>query len=477
QCTAEESKKIRRTSYKGVGPGLWFAHEMLRRTGVPQGLICAAHGGTSMTQWSPVRMMDEKTSLYGSLMDSVEATGQPVAGVLWYQGESDANAEAVPQYTDRMKKLVTTLRKDLRQPGLPWLTVQIARFFGNHPPGDDLLWNRIQEQQRLLPRSIKNLAVVAAIDLSMDDGIHISATGHSRLALRLAHEADRLVHGNRREKAPPQLKTISAQKMLKGVPPPIGPAMDVVFKDVAGGLQAPGEPVGFALVNEEGVDQRAIYKTTLHGNTVRLHLLSNYPGAKLCYGIGTVPICNITDARDHSLPVFGPQVVGKHQAYLPFIKQWKVTAPIESALALDRISAPDVDALGVEVRTYGENQFGLEGFVMERPRWIGRQGHCYFAARLELSEPMRLNFLMGYDGPFRLWIDGKSHFINMNGTNPCFADESNKPASLSAGTHLIQVGMDLNHGGAWGFFLRFIRKDVTPAQVKSGVYAKPVYGI
>ena len=36
---------------KGAGPGVSFANEMFRLTGVPQGLICCAHGGTTMAQW------------------------------------------------------------------------------------------------------------------------------------------------------------------------------------------------------------------------------------------------------------------------------------------------------------------------------------------------------------------------------------------------------------------------------------------
>lgn len=477
QCTPEQSKKLLCTQSKGVGPGLWFAHEMLRRSGVPQGLICTAHGGTSMTQWSPVRKMEGNTSLYGSLLDSTEATGQPVAGVVWYQGESDANAQAAPHYTSRMRKLVAALRKDLRQPGLPWLTVQIARVFGNRPPAEETAWNQIQEQQRLLPHFIQNLAVVAAIDLSLDDVIHISAAGHARLAARLAHEADRLVHGNRREQKPPQLQSVTFAKAEKYAPPMPNPAVDVVFKNVTGELRAAGEPSGFALLNDAGIDLRGIYKTTLHGNTVRLHLLSPFPGARLCYGLGTTPVCNITDGCDHSLPVFGPQTVAAPKVYLPFVKQWKVTPPVESPLALDRIDVPEVDALGAEIKTYDESEFGLDGFINEHPRWAGHQGHCYFSASMELSEPMRLEFLMGYDGPFRLWLDRKPFFTNMDGINPCFPDESGKVAALSAGTHTLMVGMDIHHGAAWGFFLRFVRRNLTPAQIKSGEYSKPVYGV
>ncbi|MFA7343853.1 MAG: sialate O-acetylesterase [Terrimicrobiaceae bacterium] len=477
QCAPEESARLRRSNGKGVGPGLWFAREMLDRSGVPQGLICTAHGGTSMSQWSPVREIDGKTSLYGSLMDSVEATGQPVAGVLWYQGESDANAQAAPLYTGRMRKLVAALRKDLRQPGLPWLTVQIARVFGKRPAADEAAWNQVQEQQRLLPRAIKNLSVVAAVDLPLDDFVHISGAGQARLAARLAREADRLAHGNRRETSPPQLLSVSSSRLLKTVPPINSHVVDVVFKDVVGGLRAVGEPTGFVLVDPDGCDLRAIYKTTLHGNTARLHLISVFQNALLCHGIGSSPICNITDGRDHALPVFGPQPLGQPKVWLPFVKQWKVTPPVPSPLPLDRIDIPDVDALGAEVKTYGENEFNLDGFINEHPRWSGADGHGYFAALVKLPEPMRLEFLMGYDGPFRLWLDRKPFFTNMEGRNPCFPDESSKVATLAAGTHAIHVAMDIKHGAAWGFFLRFVRKDIPLARIKAGHFSKPVYGV
>jgi hypothetical protein len=79
-------------SSQGSGVGLFFAREMLKRSGgVPQGLICTAHGGTSMQQWSPDRKHLGGASLYASMLTSIKATGQPVAGILWYQGESDAN--------------------------------------------------------------------------------------------------------------------------------------------------------------------------------------------------------------------------------------------------------------------------------------------------------------------------------------------------------------------------------------------------
>lgn len=477
QLSVEMAKAYRKGAGQGVGPGLPFAEEMWKRTGIPQGLICVAHGGTSMTQWSPQRLIDGKISLYGSMLDSIGAAGQPVAGMLWYQGESDTNAEAAPLYTERMRKLVQSFRKDIGQASAPWIMVQIGRVFRDETPPAEKLWNSVQEQQRLLPKSIKNLAVVAAVDLSLDDNIHISADGQRRLGVRLAREADRMVCGNRREAAPPQVKSIGSPSISKGLRVSPNLVAEVVFDGVAGDLRSNGEPSGFALVDDEGKDLRAIFKTTLHGNVARLHLRSGFLGSRLCYGMGTLPVCNITDGRDQALLVFGPQRLGKPRAFLPFVKQWRVSEPLESPLPLSKIPAPVLNGENSGVKVYGANEFNLEGFVNEHPRWQGRIGHGYFEAVMELPEPMLLEVMLGYDGPFRLWFNRKPFFTDLLGTNPCFADQSSKRISLPKGRHSIQVAMDTNHGAAWGFFLRFCRTDVAGKKIEAGDYAKPVYGV
>jgi sialate O-acetylesterase len=458
QCSRAEGRRLRRVAKKGVGPGLFFALEMLRRTGLPQGLICAARGATSMAQWSP-----EKPGLfYASALASIRATGQPVTGVLWYQGESDTDAAAAAVYGARMGKLIAAFRRDLRQPRLPWLMVQIGRVFDAH---EDAPWQRVQEEQRLLPGTVGNLSVVAAVDLPLDDNIHVGADGQRVLGLRLALEAMRLVHGA--GKVPPP--------RLKRIRPPRRGVAEVKFDAVAGGLRAAGEPGGFAVVDGEGRDLRQIFRTTLHGDTVRLHLNYFPAGARICYGATCVSTCNLTDGRGQALPVFAPQVVGAPRAWLPFVTTWRVTPPALSALPLHKIALPCVS--GGEVRTYGGNAFNLDGFVNERPRWEGRSGIACFAAQVTLPEAMRVRFSLGYDGPFRLWVDGEPFFLDQMGTNPCYPDERGKAIRLAAGRHALHVAMDTNRGNAWGFFLRLERLDVSPAQILSGDYRQPSYQV
>jgi sialate O-acetylesterase len=464
QCSVADGEKRRRSAVKGVGPGVLFGQEMLRRTGVPQGLICTAHGGTSMQQWDPNRVGEEGGSLYWSMLSSWRKTGQPVAGLLWYQGESDANPNDVPHYTRRMIELVAATRRDLGQRSLPWVVVQISRVYGhpmNYGP-----WNEIQEQQRLLPKAIRNLETVPAIDLPMDDGIHIGSDGYVTLAQRMARMADRLALGNKREEPP-----ISPRR-VKVVGKPEDRVVDVEFDHVVGGLRSVGPAHGFIFITPTGEPNLVVHRVTLNGATARLHL--NNPlidGSRLTYGCGTAPICNIVDGREMAVPMFGPMDVQPVKRFLlPFMTHWRVAEVVTDTGSLAEADVPNFGSLRAQPRSYPS-----AGFVNEHDNWVGKEGLGFFEGRIELSEPMTLRVLMGYDGPFRLWLDGKPFFTDLDGQNPCIPDKSEKAIKLGRGVHDIRIGMDVLRGYSWGFFLRFARKDITPKQRANGDYAKPVY--
>ncbi len=221
--------------------------------------------------------------------------------------------------------------------------------------------------------------------------------------------------------------------------------IDVEFDHVAGALRAEGRPNGFAVVDLEGRDLNAIFKTTLRGSGVRLH--ANIPVVEnmfLHHGFGTFPYCNITDARDESLPVFGPLALTRPIAGLPYITTWKTSGIITDAPPLAEIGAPGAEVDSAPVRTWPD------GFINQHDQWMGNSGLGYFAAKMVLPEPMRLKFRLGYDGPFRLWLNRELFFEDLAGTNPCTPDQSFKLASLPAGEHDLRVAMDLNSGPRLG---------------------------
>jgi len=292
---------MRRNLLKGVSPGLGFGLAMQKRTGVPQGLLACAHGGTSLAHWSPELRSQGGASLYGAMMRRLEKLGQPVAGVLWYQGESDTDTpQQAENYTANMMKLIEAVRRDTGQAQLPWVIVQLGRFASREKKP----WNDIQEQQRQLPGAVPHLDVVPAVDLELDDRIHIGGKAQQLLGVRLARAANYLVH------QAPGVKPAIALKAVNVVPtPPWNVAhmvsVEVTFKNAAGKLQSRGLPTGFALIDAEGNDISQIYKTTLHGSKVLLH--TGFTPAQLAdltlrYGHGQNPYCNITDQENMGIP-------------------------------------------------------------------------------------------------------------------------------------------------------------------------------
>jgi hypothetical protein len=276
----------------GAGPGLSFAKKRYAETGVPIGLIPAAHGGTSMDQWSPELKGEGDRSLYGATYARVQANGGRVAGILWYQGESDAYTAGVATYEQRMEALVAAFRQDMGGPDTPFYFVQLGRFTGQHDETTNPGWNGMREAQRRLGHTLPNSAVAAAIDLDIDDCIHIGGAGVKRLGRRLAS----LAAG---------LRSPEARDVAYDAP---GRTITVTFDNVNGELQAAGRPSGFTLRNAEGRELPVIFKISLSGDTARLHImdLDLPPGTDLFYGWGTDPYCNITDSADMAALVFGP---------------------------------------------------------------------------------------------------------------------------------------------------------------------------
>jgi len=285
----------------GVGPGVAFGQAMHEFSDVPQGLIACAHGGTSMSQWDPGRKAEGGNSLYGAMLRRFRKNGAKVAGLVWYQGCSDANPAAAPLYTDRMVKLIAAVRGDCGDPDLPVAVVQIARVVGW---GADTVqhWNSVQDQQRRLPESIDRLLVVPAIDLPLDDGIHIAGIGQNRLGWRLARAMHALVGGNGAGPPPIEVRNVCVEESAAA------PNADVIaeFAHVEGALRSGSRPAGFAIVGQGGVYD-VVFDIRLDGCSVIVRTgvpPVNLKGKTLWYGYGTNPYCNITDANDRSLPVF-----------------------------------------------------------------------------------------------------------------------------------------------------------------------------
>lgn len=136
------------------------------------------------------------------------------------------------------------------------------------------------------------MEIVAALDLGLDDAIHIDTSGLRRLGRRLAHAA-----AGRGGLQPAGLHhTLS---------PVGGPSLRLKISGVTGELCSAGRPQGFELRGADGQVLPIIFKVELHGDEVRLHLTEALPtSAALGYGLGLDPVVNIVDQADNALLAF-----------------------------------------------------------------------------------------------------------------------------------------------------------------------------
>lgn len=299
---AERSAQQHKTRTKGAGLGLPFASEMVKATGVPVGLVTAAHGGTSMGQWDPAKKGEGGNSLYGSMLRQVQLAGGKVKGVLWYQGESDSSPEGSQIFERVFSDFIGAVRNDLGQADLPFYYVQIGRFAID---GDPAGWNRVQEAQRVIPDRLANTAVISVIDLELDDAIHVGTQGLKRAGARLAKIAQRQLFGQVGATTP-TLDRVA-----------LGPnnTLEVKFRGVnvtanpPAGLTPKAHIAGFSIRGANGATLPLIFEAKVGRglDTVVLKLSGPVPpGSSLWYGQGYNPYANLTDAADMAVPVFGP---------------------------------------------------------------------------------------------------------------------------------------------------------------------------
>ena len=292
---------------KGAGLGLPFANEMLARTGVPIALLPCAHGGTSMDQWSPTMKDQGGESLYGAMLRRVNAVGGRVKGVLWYQGESDANPKAMPDFQQKFERFVAAVRQDLGQPDLPFYYVQIGRHVNNSNIAE---WNAVQDAQRKAELNLpKPAAMVTAVDLSLDDGIHVGTQDLKRVGARLAKIACKdlfpAIQACQSVQRGPRPESIEQNESL----------LRIRFSTVNGGLKSDGRINGFSIYNAKGEPVPMIYKMMMDpadGSTVVLYTQGKMPeGAILMYGAGKDPYCNLRDEADLAVPAFHMPIAGQ----------------------------------------------------------------------------------------------------------------------------------------------------------------------
>ncbi len=211
--------------------GYYFGQMVQQETGIPIGLLMSTVGGTLANNWTSQDVLEEnpdsvayferyerlkaaypaELAAYKKALKSNPQAERPrepekrqpggyyngmiaplfsfpVAGVIWYQGESDSWKH---EHYDRfLRDMIQNWRDGWQQPALPFLIVQLAGFEGKQGVDDN--YPHIRETQRRVAQEPNN-GLAVAVDVG--DATDIHPRNKAPVGQRLALTALATVYG------------------------------------------------------------------------------------------------------------------------------------------------------------------------------------------------------------------------------------------------------------------------------------------
>ena len=170
----------------GLDCGLSFAKTLI--TKIPKNvsilIIPTAVGGSSISQWLGDSVF-RNVKLFSNFLSKVEIAKQNgiIKGILWHQGESDANEKNIPLYKQRLHLLFSKFRAEIGNKKLPVLLGELGSFSNN--PAD---FNLINKAIHDYASEDKNSRVISTKDLKdKGDNLHFDSEGQRTMGKRFAN--------------------------------------------------------------------------------------------------------------------------------------------------------------------------------------------------------------------------------------------------------------------------------------------------
>ena len=183
--TAKEPLHFYEPERTGLDCGFSFAKTLI--TKIPDSIsvliIPTAVGGSSIRQWLGDSVF-RNVKLFSNFLAKVEIAKQNgiIKGILWHQGESDANEKNIPLHKERLHLLFSKFRSAIGNNELPVLIGELGSFSNN--PSD---FNLINKAIHDYAAEDKNSRVISTKDLNdKGDHLHFDSEGQRTMGKRFA---------------------------------------------------------------------------------------------------------------------------------------------------------------------------------------------------------------------------------------------------------------------------------------------------
>lgn len=146
-------------------------------------IIPTAVGGSSISQWLGDSLF-RNVKLFSNFLAKVEIGKQygTIKGILWHQGESDANEKNIPLYPERLSKLFIKFRPAIENDNLPILLGELGSFSKNKE-GFELINKAIHNYSA----QDANTTVISTGDLKhKGDSLHFNSKAQRTMGKRFA---------------------------------------------------------------------------------------------------------------------------------------------------------------------------------------------------------------------------------------------------------------------------------------------------
>lgn len=169
----------------GLDCGLSFAKTLIKKIpgNISVLIIPTAVGGSSIRQWLGDSVY-RNVRLFSNFLAKVEIAKQNgvIKGILWHQGEADANEKDIPLHKQRLGLLFSEFRKAVGNNELPVLLGELGSF-SDTPAKFDLINKAIHEYAA----EDKNSSVISTKDLKdKGDHLHFDSKGQRMMGKRFA---------------------------------------------------------------------------------------------------------------------------------------------------------------------------------------------------------------------------------------------------------------------------------------------------
>ena len=184
---AKEPLHFYEPNLTGLDCGLSFGKRLLKdlKKNITVLIIPVAVGGSSSRQWLG-DSLHRNVKLMTNFRERVEIATRygTIKGILWHQGEADADPKNFAGYEERLEKLFTSFRMYCNNNSLPILMGELGSYSDNQNQ-----WNLINEAIRHYAKRDKFAAVIETADLkSKSDKIHFDSEGQRKMGDRMAVE-------------------------------------------------------------------------------------------------------------------------------------------------------------------------------------------------------------------------------------------------------------------------------------------------